>query len=575
MTPGQNSSPPWLKAAVGYSDIFGHTLPLNEIIDRIRQIPLQSWIKFVSAVSLVLDRDGYANQATNEQLARTFATMDYRALLTAYLQSKGYLLFSPIALVSLAKLAVAYADESVAQPPVPELEFIFRTYLAVQDHIQGPLLAIDETEPKVTLLRFLVRNVAFAVNPSILDSLTRIWTLFCKYPAEIGSTIDPQQIFQAATGIALPRFFALAFGILARNLSVDTNSSASMASSIPVNQNTLFKNTRAKYDEIRDFFELLTLTQNDIGEIRNEDLNSPAYFYDFTAFRQRPLYRVGGDTLAPLFFPFYRWRITDGLYWDIWWAANNHRRHGLKGINAESFAQAFGYYFEQYIQQLFMRALAEPNTLAQRVWKEPRDTAQAPTADLVIAYPNAYIFIEVKATRFKYVESMVRGDIAAIEDDLRQMVHEPALQLGNAINHFKSGKLAGLGLTWQGQPIFPMIVTYGASMYGVMAKLLRNESWCQELCNQPGVMDLEILNAEEASRLASLAMKGYALVDVLSQKQSSSYGHQPFQNYLIETYGDDSEPRYILTEEWKAFEQMVDQELFGNSEDEANLDVIQ
>lgn len=352
--------------------------------------------------------------------------------------------------------------------------------------------------------------------------------------------------------------------MVALHSAVDFASPESMETGISLNQSTVFTKTPASFEEVRNYFGLMVLDDNSIQRIQREDVTHPDYFYDFTAIRQRPLYRLNGDMLIPIYFPFFRWRVTEGIYWDIWWTAKNYKRYGLP-VDEMQFANAFGPLFERYIQDRLVRALPNGSGLTQRLWREPKIRPDAPAADLVIAYPDAFLFVEVKAARLKYLESMVTGGDDAIEDDFRQMVYEPAKQLANAIQYFQNGHLAPLGLVWRGEQIYPLVVTYGPLLFSTLRDLLhQDEGYCQ-LGQLPSVMPLEILDPDEATRLASLAVNGLALNAVLRRRQEPIYADLPFRTYLMTAYGVAANPNAVLDTEWAAFASSVQRELFGDT----------
>lgn len=549
-----------IRAAPGYSDIFGSALSFDEIVDRIRQVPRQNWLRFVALTTLICDRDGYTDSTTNQRFVRTFVHEGYSATLVALIHNEDYVLLSPQSLASLAKLAVGYAPESVKQTPDELLEFIFRTYLAVHDYVQSIVVPDANADPRSALLRFLVQNSEFATHPPILERFVRSWSLLCEQPGANTSTSSPENLFMTGTGVPLVHFLAIAFGTIAHNYGVDVDSPESVLNHALIDQQSLFRLSSMGDKDVEHFFGHLVMPDREIVRIRREDPSQPMYFYDFSAFRQTPLYRLSNNHLMPIVYPFFRWRVTDGLYWDVWFTAQNHREYG--DAVKERFTREFGCYFEAYISQLFVEAIESAPGPSQSIWREPGKEAGLRNVDLVIAYPDAYVFIEIKAARLKYMESMVRGNMAEIEDDLRQMVYEPLCQLGDAIEHFKTGDLAQFGLVWRGETIFPVVITYGELVYSAILELVRESECYRRVATNGNHMPPIILDAEEGIRMASLVKNGNSIVDLLNSKFQPANRSLSFQNFALQMFGDASEPKHILDEKWERLSEIIRDTLF-------------
>lgn len=163
-----------LRQAVTYADLFGAPLPLDEILERIRQVPRSMWLKFVAAMSLAYDRDGFLNPALDQQLTLTLAPPDLQPALQEKLGAGQRCLGYPQALAALAKLAISYAPATGEMLPEEVLNFVFLTYLAVGDQIDRASLSIPQADQRAALLRYFVRNTDFAVHPVWGETFARL-----------------------------------------------------------------------------------------------------------------------------------------------------------------------------------------------------------------------------------------------------------------------------------------------------------------------------------------------------------------------------------------------------------------
>jgi len=534
-------------AHITYYDIKKEVLSLDNIIQIIQCLPLVEWFKFVSVISIYLDKEGLSNRDLHRSLAYTIPA-GLREPVVKLIEEQNRFLIDPKALMALIKISFAYAPESCHTLPANKDEYLFTAYLALCDHINREFDKLDRQEQWDELLKWTIQNLDFGTYLNPIESIVRLWTILCKLPGENPTRdygLDPNDIFKNSLGMDIETFLAQALSFIGNYWSKDFSTEASILKNLTIKQDLFFSKTKLMQDKIKGFFKNLTLSKRDIEKIKEEDPNSPDYFYNYSAFREHPLYRPIKDLYFPIYFPFFRWRISEGIYWDIFSAAPNNQQ----------FASVFGQLLNKYVYRLFEKVLPPSDTLLQRLWREPpEDDPQAPKADLIIYYPGAYVFIEIKGHRFKYVDSVLHGNKEAIENDINIMLYDSAVQLNNAINYFRNGRFQLSGQNWNKERIYPIIVTYGSLPdFDPVWTELKKGFYERDCFTQGNINPLVVMDAEEVAILATLALKGFSLPDVLAEKTSSQYDGMPFKTYAFTKYKDISDPKYLLEDDWNSF----------------------
>jgi len=559
-----------LQERVCYSELFGEYIPLSEIINTITTIPRNFLLGFVRNISVALDRDHFSNCSSQLGLAKALAVGELGDRLIEEVEKRAKFFICPRTLASLAKLALAYSSDEASPMDEPTFRYtMIKLCLSIADYMDvafpdnvesGIESQTDSVEENI--LRWLIQMSDMTSPQEVVESISRIWAVLNVIPqSETYRKLEPNPniLFKKHNGLSLAEAMVLTESMMVRYQAIDFSSPVSIWSNLVINESS-FSATKLNPGRSVDYFQKLIfpikklrtkLQIKEPGKIRKPDdlVHSPdkAYFLDFSLLKLFPLINISDNTFYPLFYPFFRWRITEGLYWDIFTLADTKR---------SIFQSNFGKYFEAYVQSFFKKAFPTLEHFARRIWvgDELKKNDQDPAADIVIHYPDAYIFIEVKSARFKYLQSILLGDIPAIQDDLRIALFEPSEQLNSAINFFCDGKLELDNQKWKGEKIYPVIVTYGMfpnidPVWNALKKEVRDKGWL----DKPHINDLLVLNSFEATLLANLAFCGESLIDIIKDKTSPENDGNDFQSYCYEKYASIARPREVIKAYWDDF----------------------
>lgn len=558
----------YLWAQIGWSELGEPEGRLDEVIEQLQQIPRSFWIYPIAAIMTAIAKEGAAEWQA--EMIEAYAAIPTGRRVKEFVDGlpgdeKNRALFTPKPLMGLAKLALAYSPDDEDNTRVDDANEVFlRTYLKVCDIVEAASESAygePETEEDHVryILRFWVQEGEYGEAGGFGEPLVRLNQLLRRIPKEAGTSPTPAEVFEAHTGMSLERFMTLAAAVLAYTAAMDTGDATSIARHVQFDPEDLVCLTHATRDEVEWVFDKLTLTDEDIRNFQKEDPSHGLFYADYTAFRLRPLWRVdtpAGVRYVPISAPFMKWRISDGLYWDVADAVRDAAGGGKPGAKAVGqFMTDFGDYLETYVEKLFERALPTSPVLASRFFPKVRTSGNDPELDLVIPYENAFVVIEEKAARFHYLKSVVAGDLDHIEghDLEKKMLVEPVEQLDQAIEHFQSGAVELDGRRYDGEAVYPVLVTYGAlpTMWPVWPRLLAGIEE-RGLLQGPNVRQLAALQVSEVEVLAALVARGHAARDVLHGYIEGDYREVSFRNYALTVFGEEADVHAFLKEDTDA-----------------------
>lgn len=554
----------YLWAQMGWSDLGDGEGTVAEVLEQLRRLPKSFWVYPVAAIMTAIANHGVTEWQAEmvEAYSVTPTGQKVKAFLDAAAAGeKNRALFSPKPLMGLAKLALAHSpDEGDAQFDDPN-EVFLQTYLKLCDVVEAATTEAKETAETTediirNILRFWVQEGEYGAAGGYGEPIVRLYYLLCRIPEAQGASPTPAEVFEASTGVSLERFLTLASAVLAFTAAMDTGDPESIGRHVQFDPEELVRLTHASREEVQFVFDKLTLTAEDVADFRDRDPSEALYYSDYRAFRLRPLWRVetpGGVRYVPTSVPFLTWRISDGLYWDVADAVRSEAGGGTAGQKAVSqFMTDFGEYLEVYVEHLFTKALPPSPILAPRFYTGVRTSANDPELDLVLPYGGAIVVAEQKAARFHYLKSVIPGDLDHIEgyDLEKKMLFGPVAQLDEAIRHLQSGAVDLDGHRYDGEAVYPVLVTYGSlpTMWPVWPQLLEAIA-ARGLLQGPNVRQLSALDIGEVEVLAALVAKGHAAHEILRDYVEGEHREVSFRNHAFAEYGEDTNVRRFLEEE--------------------------
>lgn len=540
--------------------LFGQKLDISEIVELVRSVPREYWLLFTSAIGACFERRSYGDFDAQRIAASWFCNPRLLNRIHQFLDAKRFILFAPRPVLGVVKLALAFADDTATELNSYQISnVIMQVYLSVGDYIDRDVPQ-DVTEsgdanPIQIATKLIVQNIPYGSGSDLFELLTRTWGVYCEAPEHVDFEAlrlqNPALHYEGKYGLTVQEFLSIAFGFMTHYylLSIETLNRNLSSLKLPVSD--LFTKLQISIDKVGSFCASLSIDDRDIEKIKDQDCASLDYFSDYQALSQHPIYRCSDGSYLAYYLPHFRWRVTEGVYWDHLFAIPKRDR--------DQFFHTFGHLYQKYIETLLEKAY--PTTsLTRRLWCEPKPHPSSPAADMIIRYHEALIFIEVTASKFQFMRSEIQGDSHAIQEDLHKIVYDEADQLNDAINYFFGGGLESLDLTWQVEDIYPILVTYGSVPHlQVIWDTLRDNGWLVH----PKVKPLILLDASDVANMISFPLQGVSLVDVLGKKLQPQYMLMDFRTFVVEEYPSFDTTRAILTTEWENFNKTALKTLFN------------
>ena len=531
-----NTSAAYLRLQFGLKDLVGESVPIMILPKLMERASVAQWLSTISLISIVLDNIGVRN--CQIPLAELFAkgrmSSGINERIRTFEGGRRQYLFTPHGLEALAKLAITYANQDT--PAVEDFNDHFTyTYLATCDYV---FESQREEDPFRSVLRVFLREQEHGRSVNSLERLIRSEKLYIDLPqaksTPLGDT-SPAEIFATGLGIQLEVFLSMAFGLSVWFYMLDPSDSESVNRHAAVVPQKLFEKSELDQTVINKFFAHLRMSDDTIENLKSGSIEDPNFFHDLSVLRQHPLYEIQ-NFYIPISIPLYRWRITEGLFWEINTLAKGQRKDG--GFTDDSaFMHAFGVYLQEYIVELLKRS--EPAALVTgRTWSEPEGGLGTPSVDVVIEYPDELVAIEIKSARLHYKKCVLEGDIDYFQDqDLEKLLYGPVKQMDRAISALRSGQSNPGMRHYPDEMIYPVLITYsGLPTADPVWRRLLDEIDARNLLRQPGVRPLVVLDVGEAEMLAALRYAGVALPEVLERKVSGEWVGVPFSNFAATVY---------------------------------------
>ena len=555
----------YLWSQIAWSELGEPEGTIDEVLEGVCQLSKSFWIPTIGLISVGLAK--YGTVETQHDMIEAFAMTPTGARVRELLDAanadeKNRTLFSPKPLAALAKLALAHAPDDGYDDPRGATELFLQTYLRLCDVAEAASRWDKGTDPVRNLLRYMVQEGEHGAAGGFGEPLARLDLLLRRIPEALGVSPSPSDTFEEATGVPLGHFTALAAALPAYFVAMDTDDPVSVAQHIRFDPQELVRLTRATADDVQTLFQALTHTEEDAAAFAAADATSAQFFTDLSRLKVRPLWRweaPDGVRYVPISIPFLMWRITEGIYWDVVNAASAAAGGGKAGREASGQVMTdFGPYLEAYVQRLVDRAMPSSPILARRFYAGLRIEGKTGTnkseIDLLIPYGDAFVVVEVKSARFHYVNSIIKGDLDYIEEeDLKQALYDPAAQLEKAIEHLQANAYSLDGITYTGEPIYPVLVTYGGlPTIGPVWSYLLGQLRERNVLLGPNIRPLAALGIDEMEILTALVANGHSARDVLRDYVEGDSADLSFRNYTHSTYGDAADVDVVLRPEYDA-----------------------
>lgn len=259
----------------------------------------------------------------------------------------------------------------------------------------------------------------------------------------------------------------------------------------------------------------LLLNSMSLDEVRKHFVSEPgAKSYSgisLMPFLRKPLLQVRDNLFCCPYLPYLENCLGAGIFFGL---LDGYNREGPGRMQSDRFTRFFGEFFEEYIVGIAQTSHPTPAS----VFGEREYDGGKKSTDLVIFEDDAAVFLDVTASRFNYVETLLGLNDTAIAKDMEKIVLANAAQMNKSIAAFRDGRLTFPGIDRSTiTRIYPVVL----SIQPLPRTFEFNRRIFAEIERRSllaSVERLEIITAEEFEGFEALFRAGVLLSDVLARK---------------------------------------------------------
>jgi hypothetical protein len=544
----QQVGAPGMAVYVTLRELRGTPATLPEIATTLRKIGVYEALQALSHIGLLLENHEWSNKDLQHALVRDLLPKEYSNGAARILSTEpNRVVFFEQQILGLMQLAVLYCPEigltRLEGNRVLFNEFVVNCVLGITDILESTYLSSARQQSTAgagdiseALTSALLRNTFFNYRDQFPYMLARFWDMYLELPRQLTASpnhVDVEDAFAQATGVSLPVYLAVGFGIASQFMQASGKVGEHDVRKFVMDPTVYFSTTSLDDTTLGRCVEHLSsdlpsYRQSLLAELRR----TKELYFSYTTMRQSPLLRFPNGACIPLSLRFLHERITVGVYWLI------HDRLPAKGRSR--FQTFFGELFQKYVEQTFARAFPPSPHLAKRVHfakKYGSRTHKKETSDVIVLYGDCALFVEAKAARLRMEDSGIRGDVEAFREDLETKVVGAASQIDRVVRDFAAAKFRLDGFEASGiHRAYPVVLTFGyipqyPSTWHEIQRMLDDKG----LLQGPPFAPLQLINVEELEMLAGYLLSGgeQSLLKILNARENDPYYRfLPIKTYL-------------------------------------------
>lgn len=502
-------------------NLFGESVPIATAHEVLAQLPLFLLLGGLAHICALMEIRGVMRPEFEAEFIEVACRPPVDEKLRERLEQDRVGISSPQVALAAMKLAILYADDSDGDTRWAAIGFIL---LATGDYL------VDyETERPLEDLELEMSRYGIFFGHSYP---TRLWGRSYRMWEEIVPSMnsDPEFVdvmatVEEAVGVEWDQQMAISFAYY----------------SWLCLRKTEIKDAKLWIDHTdlgtgiaNETYEKVLNAWGATAEWYRERIDEAHLPWDFTAFRERPLYRRN-ERVIPLSAEFLIEKATTGIYYTVL----EYLRP--KGLHLR-WANFFGRVWEAYVQHLLRETVGDRLLTEDDLAKDW--PSERKICDNVVAYADRVLLVEAAAKRMN-IETVAKGGLADLENDLKAAVVKKAKQLASAVDVLRAqpsivhpdqgpfGRFTPVVVLPGPFPVLPNVVLKAR-------QLVAAEPDCAPLL-EGDVDPLVILSADDLELLVGTGSKtGRSLVDLIDEWQSDPLATVNFQLWLTEKYSSEA-----------------------------------
>ncbi|MFC2001186.1 hypothetical protein ACFLUZ_01630 [Chloroflexota bacterium] len=557
---------------ITYEEIYGTSINIDEIIEQIKSLSIDYWIRIASMGRMILEH--YESDLKYQGiLFKYLAPQRLKEIEIKYHDNKDRALFHRTQFLALLRLALLYGEQIDQQEMDEEQikEITIRCLLGISSHIYET----REEKPDFDT-RYLENKLTFNVRKEIYDEerkfIMTILQLYYNHLKENMSSIvgrykdmifdipkddnfGPsgvernllEMVIKKELGLSEVEYSALTFGIVAKYISPE--GIFKKGYHFPVDKEQHFIKTSINGKLVDRYFKTIAQSQSEYisEQIANGSYDGP--ITDFRSFMLRPLvYLDGSSKCFPASLVYLQRLMESGL---IWVAAGGEFRDDLRNY----WGQVFEYYCQKICRRIEENSIVKPKYFSELEYGSAGNRKKS--CDAILVYGDKAIVMEFKIKSIRIKDTIINADFNSLIEDINKAFiksqdgDKAASQIDETIRSIRSGGLILPGINPHSiKTYYPVIVTLQTWPIGPFVyELIRREILRAGLLKQNHIAPVEIWSVEEFEYIeAILSSDSTNMAQLTNDKLISKYSILPMATFLADKYSNNFPHNHYLAE---------------------------
>jgi hypothetical protein len=507
---------PEIRVRIDTQVVYGRPATHEDLIDTLSQLPLSELLVLLSNLNQYLDQFPVVSDARIQipLLERLGGKSDASQRIAHAFRTDPRLVFiEPEQVAVLCKFAILYATGT--EWPNDWSERLLKALLAL-NYLLG-----RETEPQVGNLDDLVRLEVRSI-PNQDDRLQSVMVRYQQFFDWSRSERGKQSVNYCDLDTDLKRFT----GMTIDEYTAATFCALSLAAKPLSLEDVVFDRCQISLSAIRNGFRLPSniiewieshaTSVADLAVQFRSDLPIQYGLVAMFGLMSKPLIRLNDDQLVAPHRGFFENALGSGIFFTLLDGYNGQNEQAA----GKKFTRFFGEFFEQYALDIARRFSARSNS---RCFGEIEYSGKKST-DIVIFEHTRAVLIEVVAKRFNVTRSVAAMEQSAIDDDLKAMIIDKAVQIDRCIKEFRAGDLRYPDVEQARiTKIFPVVLVVQPVAIGHGMRL-KIENILEEKRLLQDVYALEVIEVGTLESLEPVLGRDLKLSTVLNRKRVHTRG---------------------------------------------------
>lgn len=562
---------PGCMMVISHEDIYGWKASFEELERVLSSLPAEGLLIAIAKLNALLFWHSYTNPAVQRGLVAELVDSPVKEQVLRSLRAPNQIALFEEQLLGLAKEAVLFGKQSGDLDLTESWNEVIRAAFLTSELLTGEHPVGGDFESDFTPM--VVRSLYFNRFEAPSNLLARYSDLLVSRPYKQGhrespNWVDTKALFRAATGLDLEDYLAAGFALVA-HFGRFRNARDLEEYPFQVAWDDL-KVTLPDPQASERFIKNVARPVTELSsEFRSMASKSQLAGASLLPFFKTPVVLLKSGNLVPVSLSMLVDKLTNGVYWTL---HEHMRKQGSQSLLR--FTAFVGELFQAQVFDLLDHSYQESTLLAKRLFGDiSYGRPELRGADATLFYDDTVIFFEVVSSRLRYRDTVLLGDLVALDQDIDKCIVDKARQLDRVIRDFRAGRLVlneidsarithaiPVIVLLEPFPLFPLT-------WRRINRRLHEEGYLSN--SQP----LRVISAEELERVEPLLETGHTFRSLLvGWTKDVEYSELSLKNFLLARFPTAPFRGSQMENLYDKFRQLVNERLTLEGEARPSID---